>query len=170
MSDELYADIIASEPAIGIEIALTDPAMNAQVETALRARFAGAEYAVTNRQSGADFLREMSSGVYLLLGYIFAALFLLILLILYVRLCDYIEGSRPLIRSLIRQDGISAAAAVAAPFLISLPLTALLCVWQKAPLHLDGRMLAVYAALAVLLLFTYWHPIHRSLKRVLRPL
>ena len=158
--------------------------MNAQVETALRAHFAGAEYAVTNRQSGADFLREMSSGVYLLLGYIFAALFLLILLILYVRLCDYIEGSRPLIRSLhrlgaskrtlyrsyIRQDGISAAAAVAAPFLISLPLTALLCAWQKAPLHLDGGMLAAYAALAALLLFTYWHPVHRSLKRVLRPL
>lgn len=184
VSDELYADIIASEPATGIEIALTDPAMNAQVETALRVRFAGAEYAVTNRQSGSDFLREMSSGVYLLLGYIFAALFLLILLILYVRLCDYIEGSRPLIRSLhrlgaskrtlyrsyIRQDGISAAAAVAAPFLISLPLTALLCVWQKAPLHLDGGMLTVYAALAALLLFTYWHPVHRSLKRVLRPL
>ena len=171
VSDELYADIIASEPATGIEIAL-------------RAHFAGAEYAVTNRQSGSDFLREMSSGVYLLLGYIFAALFLLILLILYVRLCDYIEGSRPLIRSLhrlgaskrtlyrsyIRQDGISAAAAVAAPFLISLPLTALLCVWQKAPLHLDGGMLTVYAALAALLLFTYWHPVHRSLKRVLRPL
>ena len=184
MSDELYADIIASEPATGIEIALTDPAMNAQVETALWAHFAGAEYAVTNRQSGADFLREMSSGVYLLLGYIFAALFLFALLILYVRLCDYIEGSRPLIRSLhrlgaskrtlyrsyIRQDGISAAAAVAAPFLISLPLTALLCVWQKAPLHLDGGMVAVYAALAALLLFTYWHPVHRSLKRVLRPL
>ncbi len=99
VSDELYADIIASEPATGIEIALTDPAMNAQVEAALRTHFAGAEYAVTNRQSGADFLREMSSGVYLLLGYIFAALFLLILLILYVRLCDYIEGSRPLIRT-----------------------------------------------------------------------
>lgn len=184
VSDELYADIIASEPATGIEIALTDPAMNAQVEAALRTHFAGAEYAVTNRQSGADFLREMSSGVYLLLGYVFAALFLFILLILYVRLCDYIEGSRPLIRTLhrlgaskrtlyrsyIRQDGISAAAAVAAPFLISLPLTALLCVWQKAPLHLDGGMLAAYAALAVLLLFTYWHPVHRSLKRVLRPL
>lgn len=151
---------------------------------ALRTHFAGAEYAVTNRQSGADFLREMSSGVYLLLGYIFAALFLLILLILYVRLCDYIEGSRPLIRSLhrmgaskrtlyrsyIRQDGISAAAAVTAPFLISLPLTALLCAWQKAPLHLEGGMLAAYAALAALLLFTYWHPVHRSLKRVLRPL
>ena len=184
VSDELYADIIASEPATGIEIALTDPAMNAQVETALRAHFAGAEYAVTNRQSGSDFLREMSSGVYLLLGYIFAALFLFILLILYVRLCDYIEGSRPLIRTLhrlgaskrtlyrsyIRQDGISAAAAVTAPFLISLPLTALLCAWQKAPLHLDGGMVAVYAALAALLLFTYWHPVHRSLKRVLRPL
>lgn len=79
-------------------------------------------------------------------------------------------SKRTLYRSYIRQDGISAAAAVAAPFLISLPLTALLCVWQKAPLHLDGRMLAVYAALAALLLFTYWHPIHRSLRRVLRPL
>ena len=157
VSDELYADIIASEPATGIEIALTDPAMNAQVETALRAHFAGAEYAVTNRQSGSDFLREMSSGVYLLLGYIFAALFLFILLILYVRLCDYIEGSRPLIRTLhrlgaskrtlyrsyIRQDGSSAVAAVTAPFLISLPLTVLLCVWQKAPLHLDGGTLTV---------------------------
>ena len=184
VSDALYADIIASEPARGVEIALADPAMNAQVEAALRARFTGAEYAITNRQSGADFLREMSSGVYLLLGYIFAALFLFILLILYVRLCDYIEGSRPLIRSLhrlgaskrtlyrsyIRQDGISAAAAVTAPFLISLPLTALLCAWQKAPLRLSGGTLAVYAALAALLLLTYWHPVHRSLKRVLRPL
>ena len=184
VSDELYAEMIASEPVTGLEIALTDPAMNAQVEDALRARFSGAEYALTNRQSGADFLREMSSGVYLLLGYIFAALFLIILLILYVRLCDYIEGSRPVIRSLhrigaskrtlycsyIRQDEISAVSAVAAPFLISLPLTALLCVWQKAPLHLDGGMIAVYAALSALMLLTYWLPVHRSLKRTLSPL
>lgn len=70
--------------------------MNAQVEEALLARFTGAEYQLTNRQSGADFLREMSSGVYLLLAYIFSALFLFILLIIYVRLCDYIEGSRRL--------------------------------------------------------------------------
>ncbi|MEI3063196.1 MAG: ATP-binding cassette domain-containing protein [Oscillospiraceae bacterium] len=161
VSDELYADIIATEPLTGIEIALTEPAMNAQVEEALLARFTGAEYQLTNRQSGADFLREMSSGVYLLLAYIFSALFLFILLIIYVRLCDYIEGSRPLIRSLhrlgaskrtlylsyIRQAGVSAPAiAVAAPFLISLPLTALLCAWQNAPLHIDGVMLAAYEA------------------------
>ena len=49
-------------------------------------------------------------------------------------------------------------------------LTALLCAWQKAPLRFDGGMLAVYAALAALLMLTYWHPVHRSLKRVLRPL
>lgn len=86
--------------------------MNAQVEEALLARFTGAEYQLTNRQSGADFLREMSSGVYLLLAYIFSALFLFILLIIYVRLCDYIEGSRPLIRSLhrlgrVKEDAVS---------------------------------------------------------------
>ena len=184
VSDELYAEITALEPVKAIEIALTEPAMNAQVGEALRMRFASSEYSVANRQSGAEFLREMSSGVYLLLGYIFAAQFLFILLILYVRLCDYIEDSRKRIRSLhiigaskrtlyysyIRQDATSAAVAVAAPFLICLPLTVLLCLWQKAPLHLDGCMLAVYAALAVLLLLTYWHPVHRSLKRVLRPL
>lgn len=184
VSDELYADIIATEPLTGIEIALTEPAMNAQVEEALLARFTGAEYQLTNRQSGADFLWEMSSGVYLLLAYIFSALFLFILLIIYVRLCDYIEGSRPLIRSLhrlgaskrtlylsyIRQAGVSAAIAVAAPFLISLPLTALLCAWQNAPLHIDGVMLAAYAALAALLLLSYRHPIRQTLKRVLRPL
>lgn len=184
VSDELYADIIATEPLTGIEIALTEPAMNAQVEEALLARFTGAEYQLTNRQSGADFLREMSSGVYLLLAYIFSALFLFILLIIYVRLCDYIEGSRPLIRSLhrlgaskrtlylsyIRQAGVSAAIAVAAPFLISLPLTALLCAWQNAPLHIDGVMLAAYAALVALLLLSYRHPIRQTLKRVLRPL
>ena len=32
---------------------------------------------------------------------------------------------------------------------------------------LSGALLLI---LAVLLLFTYWHPVHRSLKRVLRPL
>ena len=184
VSDELYAEITASEPVKAIEIALTEPYMNAQVEAVLKTRFAGAEYAVANRQSGAEFLREMSSGVYLLLGYIFAAQFLFILLILYVRLCDYIEDSRKRIRSLhiigaskrtlyfsyIRQAAASAAVAAAAPFLISLPLTALLCLWQKAPLYLDGGMLAVYAALAALLILPYWHPVHRSLKRVLRPL
>lgn len=42
VSDELYADIIATEPLTGIEIALTEPAMNAQVEEALLARFHGA--------------------------------------------------------------------------------------------------------------------------------
>jgi len=37
-------------------------------------------------------------------------------------------------------------------------------------MSIDGGMLAAYAALAALLLFTYWHPVHHSLKRVLRPL
>lgn len=96
VSDELYADIIATEPLTGIEIALTEPAMNAQVEEALLARFTGAEYQLTNRQSGADFfagnvLRRVSpAGIYLLGA-----------LSLYPAdhlcpLCDYIEGSRRL--------------------------------------------------------------------------
>ena len=33
--------------------------------------------------------------------------------------------------------------------------------------HILGMLLILVAAL---LLFTYWHPVHRSLKRVLRPL
>lgn len=184
ISDELYAEMIASEPVTGLEIALTDPALNAQVEASLRARFSGAEYALTNRQSGADFLRGLSSGVYLLLGYLFAALLLLVLLILYVRLCDYIESSRPLIRSLhllgaskrtlyrsyIGQAQAAAMAAVLAPFLISLLLTAALCVWQKAPLALHGGMPAGYAASAAMLLAVYLSPVRRSMNRVLRTL
>ena len=184
ISDELYAEMIESEPVTGLEIALTDPAMNAQVEASLRARFSGAEYALTNRQSGADFLRGLSSGVYLLLGYLFAALILLILLILYVRLCDYIESSRPLIRSLhllgaskrtlyrsyLGQAQAAAMASVIAPFLISLLLTAALCIWQKTPLRLQGGMLAVYAASALTLMGVYLSPVRRALKRVLRAL
>ena len=184
VSDELYAEITASEPVKAIEIALTESSMNAQVEAALKMRFTGAEYAVANRQSGAEFLREMSSSVYLLLGYIFAALFLFILIIIYVRLCDYIETCRGIIRSLhilgaprrmlyisyVRQDAVSAVMAVTAPFLICMPLTALLCAWQKARFTLDGGMLAVYAALSALLFAAYYFPIHRSLRRVMRRL
>lgn len=184
VSDELYAEITASEPVKAIEIALTESSMNAQVEAALKMRFTGAEYAVANHQSGAEFLREMSSGVYLLLGYIFAALFLFILIIIYVRLCDYIETCRGIIRSLhilgaprrmlyisyVRQDAVSAVMAVTAPFLICMPLTALLCAWQKARFTLDGGMLAVYAALSALLFAAYYFPIHRSLRRVMRRL
>lgn len=60
--------------------------------------------------------------------------------------------------------------AVTAPFLICMPLTALLCAWQKARFTLDGGMLAVYAALSALLFAAYYFPIHRSLRRVMRRL
>lgn len=165
-----------------IEISLTSPSLNGAVESSLKAHFNSGEFSVLNRQSGADYFKEMTTGVYLLLGYIFVALFLFVVIIICVKLYEYIGNSRNTIRSLhvlgasqkvlrmsyIRQTAISAGMAVLVPFLICLPITVLICVSQGVRFSFDGVMFAVYAVVAAVMFIVYLLPIHLSLNRVMR--
>lgn len=182
ISNELYEEFINSEPVVVIEIALDSPDMHSQVENDLRRRFSGAEYELMNRQSQIDFVKEKSTGVYLLLTYLFSILFLFVLIILYVKLRDYIENSssniralyiigaskQDLYRSYMRQAVLAAMIAAIMPVIVCEVLTVLTAVSLNVAAVVNGTVIAVYFGVGGLILCAYLCPIHRTLKNILK--
>ena len=182
VSDELYQELMDAEPVGVIGIALDNPDMHSQVEYDLRRRFSGAEYELMNRQLQIDFVEEKSTGIYLLLAYLFGILFLFVIIILYVKLCDYIENNRSniralyiigaskqdLYRSFMRQAFFTASIAAIMPIIVCEVLTILTAMSLNIPAVVNGTVFAVYLGVGGLIVCSYLCPIHRTLKNILR--
>lgn len=83
-----------------IGIRLTSPELHEEAATLLKQLFPGAEVEIVDHQARAELGREMSTGVYFMLMFIFAAMLAFMLIIVYMKLCDYIADSRKTIRTL----------------------------------------------------------------------
>lgn len=184
LSDSLYSKIISMEPVNLIQIKLTDPALSKQVQIALQGHYGGEEYEILNRQESVDAALTASPGIYILMLCLFCILFLLMMVIIYVKLCDYIEKSRKIIRSLhiigaskrdlyrsyIKQDTRAAVCAFALPLLICVPVIQLIAVSLGVEWKIGLPILAVYAVTTLLIVSAYWYPVHRTLRSIMKRL
>lgn len=184
LSDTLYSQIIAMEPVNIIQIKLTEPSLSKQVQIALQVDYGGAEYEILNRQESIDAAFSASPGIYALMLCVFCILFALMMVIIYVKLCDYIERSRKTIRSLhilgaskraiyhsyIQQDIQAAVLAFSIPLLICIPVIIVVAASLSAKWEIDLPVLLVYIATALLIVGAYWLPVHCSLKSTLKHL
>ncbi len=182
LSEKLYSMIMDATPVDRIEIKLNDPETHQQVERNLREYFAGAEYEIMNRQASVDFMHETSTGIYLLLAFLFGILFLFILVILYVKLCDYIRNNQKTIRTLftigaskrtlhdsyIRQASRAAVFAAAIPAIVCIPLIALVSISVDTEVAVNVPVLLSYIAAGILVAVIYLTPIHRTLRKIFR--
>ncbi len=182
LSDKLYSTIIDATPIDRIEIKLSNPAMHQQIELNLREHFLGAEYEITNRQMKIDFMHETSTGIYLLLAFLFGILFLFILVILYVKLCDYIRNNQKTIRTLytigaskrmlhgsyIRQASTAAVFAATIPAIVCIPLIVLVSIAVNTEVAINVPVLLAYIGASVLVAIIYLAPIHGTLRKIFR--
>ena len=184
LSDMLYSQITAMEPVNIIHIKLTEPSLSKQVQIALQVDYGGAEYEILNRQESVDAALSASPGIYALMLCVFCILFSLMVVIIYVKLCDYIESSRKTIRSLhilgaskrviyrsyIKQDLQAAVLAFSIPLLICIPIIKLVAASLSAKWEIGSPELLVYITTALLIVSAYWLPVHCSLKNTLKHL
>ena len=184
VSDTLYTKIITMEPVNLVQIKLTDSALSKQVQIELQAYYSGAEYEILNRQESVDAMLYASPGIYILMLCLFCILFLLMMIIIYVKLCDYIENSRKAIRSLhiigaskrdlyrsyIKQDTQAAVFAFALPLLICIPVIYLIAASLGVEWEIGLPVLMVYAATSLLIVSAYWYPVHRTLRSIMKRL
>ncbi len=170
-----------SEEVSGIDIRLTSSELHEETETLLKQLFPGAEYEIVDNQARAERGQEMSTGVYFMLMFIFAAMLGFMLIIVYMKLCDYIADSRKTIKSLstigasngtikgsyIRQSFVSAMIAAVLPTVgsITLFLLATNTVTQKP--SVSPTLICAYFAVSVVTACAFILPVCRSIQPIL---
>ena len=173
-----------SEVVSRLRIVLDDSNMHIQIKDILQEKFSGAEYTITDLQEPVDYMRSVSKGIYLLLAYLFCILFLFILIILYIKICDYIENCHDTMRSLyvmgaskqdlyrsyMRQIFPMALASAIVPVVVGGIPSILMNVSVNFLTMINGIVIAIYIAVAVLICSSYLYPAHRTLKKILRKL
>lgn len=165
-----------------IKIKLTSPELHKEAESFLKSRFPGMEYTINNFQVVAEQGAEMSKGIYLMLAFIFSAMFLFTAIIVYMKLKDYIADSRKTVRTLstlggtervvtysyLRQSAVSAVIATVVSTIASAVLLLLAAIPTAVKPSLDLPLVAVYLSVSVLIVCTFLLPVYRSLKGIFR--
>ena len=165
-----------------IRIKLSSPELHKEVDELLTERFFGAEYNIRDLQAVAEQGAEMSKGIYLMLAFIFSAMFLFAAIIIYMKLRDYIFDSGKTVKTLstlgatektvtssyLRQSAVSAAAAAAVPAVLSLILLVLAAIPAAVKPSPDLRLCAVYIGVSALTVAAFTLPVGRAVKEILR--
>ena len=165
-----------------IRIKLSSPELHKEVDELLAERFSGAEYNIRDLQAVAEQGAEMSKGIYLMLAFIFSAMFLFAAIIVYMKLRDYVFDSGKTVKTLstlgasektvassyLRQSAVSAAAAAAVPAVLSLMLLVLAAIPAAVKPSPDLRLCAVYIGVSALTVAAFTLPVGRAVKEVLR--
>lgn len=170
-----------SDGVYGIDIRLTSPELHEEAAAVLKQLFPGAEYEIVDSQARAERGREMSTGVYFMLLFIFAAMLGFMLIIVYMKLCDYIEDSRKTIKALstvgasnamirgsyIRQSLVSAVIAAVLPAAgsVALFLLATNTVAQKP--SVSASLICAYFAVSAVTACAFILPVCRSIRSIL---
>lgn len=164
-----------------IEIKLVSPGLHKETEELLKDHFSGMEYEIYNYQAIADQGQELSTGIYLMLIFIFSAMFVFILIIVYMKLCDYINDSRKTIKTLstlgasnsvitssyIHQSAVSAVIAVVGSTIASIVLFLLAAIPAAQKPAVDVPLFLAYLIVSVLIVCTFILPVFHSLNVIL---
>lgn len=159
--------ITGSEVVDRLLISLDDPAMHDRIKDVLQERFSGAGCRIVDHQEPVEYMQQISGGIYILMAYVFGILFSFALIILYIKISDYIEGCRNIIRSLYvigasRQDlyysymrQIFPVALIASviPIVISVILLVLVALSINVPAWINGAAVLVYCGSGACLRF-----------------
>ena len=164
-----------------MDIKLTSPELHRETEELLMEHFPGMEYSIHNYQAVAEEGQELSTGIYLMLMFIFSAMFIFVLIIVRMKLRDYIDDSRKTIKTLwtvgasngaimssfTRQSAVSSVAAAAVSAVLSLALLLLATIPAAVKPSLDLPLAAVYISISVLTVAAFILPVRRAVRGIL---
>ena len=165
-----------------MRIKLTSPELHEEVESLLKGRFTGMEYTIHNFQAAAEQGAEMSKGIFLMLAFIFAAMFAFVMMIVGMKLQDYISDSRRTVKTLsaigasngmitssyVRQSAVSSAIAALVSTAVSILLFLLAAIPAAQKPAFSLPLAAVYSGVSALTVAAFVLPVYRSLKVILR--
>lgn len=172
--DALYVD--------RIRIKLIDPWLHRQTEEEVRQRFSGNAFQIDDYQKSVEYSYKVAKGYYLMLLFLFCALGLFMLIILYMKLYEYIDDCQGTIRTLstigaskemihasfIRQAVGAALVAVIVPMILSIALMCMVASSVEQKFLADVPLVAAYAAAGILTAGGYVLPVHNRLKQILK--
>ena len=181
ISDELYDILYSDALTTYCEIKLTDIDLCGEVMNALKSHFTRAEYMIQEFDSQIDYNHKSAEGTYYLLGYIFLAVFIFVMIIVTAKIKDYIEDMGDVIRTLytlgaskktisksfMSQAFVFAAAAVVLPVIITIILLFVLSKLTGIELTASGTEIIVFIGISLLISVAYIIPVHSTVKRVL---
>ncbi len=98
VTDELYKELTKGESISRLNLRLDKAYDSKEIESILNDRFVSDEYSVWNNHDMFEKGKETSLGIYIMSLFIFGIMFAFILVILYVRLTDYVESQYKNIR------------------------------------------------------------------------
>lgn len=182
LNEDLFSEILQSMPSREMKIKLKNINNHQLVEQNLREHFSGAEYEIINNQVSVEFIQSASSGLYLLFAYIFTILYLLVLVILYVKLYDYVNDCMDMINilhilgaekkvlylSFMKQATIPAFLSASIPVVISFAISWLVANSLGITLPMDVPIIFVYGTAAMLVAVVFVCPVHFTLRRNMR--
>lgn len=172
--DALYVD--------RIRIKLVDSGLHRQTEEELRQRFTGSAFEISNLQESVEYSYNVAKGIYLMCLFLFCALSLFMLIILYMKLYEYVDDCQGTIRTLstigasketihasfIRQTAGAALVAVIVPMILSIVLVCIVASSIEQKFMADIPLVAAYAAAGILIAGGYVLPVHNRLKKILK--
>lgn len=97
-TDEMYLDLTQGASVEKLNVKLDNPNKSKLIESVLKSKFPGTEYTIRNNQEIFEKNKESSMGIYIMALIIFGIMFAFILIILYVKLTDYVESQHENIR------------------------------------------------------------------------
>lgn len=165
-----------------IRIKLIDPGLHRQTEEELRRRFSGSAFEISDLQDSVEYSYKVAKGIYLMCLLLFCALSLFMLIILYMKLYEYIDDCQGTIRTLstigaskemiyasfIRQAVGAALVAVIVPMILSIALMCMVASSIEQKFMADVPLVAAYAAAGILTAGGYVLPVHNRLKQILK--
>lgn len=165
-----------------IRIKLIDPKLHRQTEEEIRRHFSGKAYEINNYQEDIEYSYDVAKGIYLMLLFLFCAMGLFMLIILYMKLYEYIDDCQGTIRTLstigaskemihtsfIRQAVGAALVAVIVPMILSTVLMCMVASSIEQKFMADIPLIAAYAVAGILTAGGYVLPVHNRLKQILK--
>lgn len=183
-TDEMYQELTRDEPLAKLNLKLDNPNESKAIESVLNDKFAGIEYRIRNNHDMFEKNKESSLGIYIMTLFIIGIMFAFILVILYVRLTDYVESQHENIRtfhilgasetdlyeSYMRLPINVSMISIIASFVVGLGLCILFFMNSGYHLIMNLTTFSVHMIIALLILIAFNVPVHITLKSKLKQL
>lgn len=165
-----------------IWIKLENRQKHAEVTKQLAEIFPEPVFSIYDSENKVDYARGVSKGIYIMLEYIFCSVFMFVMIIIGVKLSDYVECCKTNIyillnigateqmisNSFIIQTIKSGLQTIIFSFLLSISAAMLVLSSLDIAITIEFKMIVAYLISAVAIMGTYVLPVKRSMRRVMR--
>lgn len=165
-----------------IKIRLKEFDEHSKTKESLASHFSERIYVIDDYQEAADLGYQMTKGIYWLLLFMFSALFLFVMIVVYTKITDYLEDSKETIGictslgatekvlkgSYLRQAGRAAVVGALLPIVLGIAGTVYVLVLSGEKYIFDVPFVLICVGSVTLVILGYIVPVKRKLEKMMR--